>query len=466
MREAIGARLQVALALGFVALMAGAAYAVPEPLVLVAIGLLPIAGIIAFRSPFLLCLLFILFTFFRLHEAFPVLNPLRLPQLLALGSLAVLGAWVVTKRLTIAWGPELKLFSILFALMTLGVPLASGRDIDIAYWKDTYVKIAIMTFAIASLARRAKDFALASRAFIPAGIAVAAVALDNAAKGIGLVEGTRVTVARDIRSVLGDPNDLSPVLLFPLSFAVALLLTPRTGLFSRLLGLVGIGMIVAAILATQSRGGLLGIVAVFGVFAARRIRSKAVLLGGGAAGLLVLSVVAGVGGRQSGGAAEGGTVDESAKGRLEAWKAAWRMAVGRPFTGVGLNCYIPNFFFYSDYWEGFAKAVHSTWFSVLAEGGFPAFVTFILMRVRIARTANTACAALSPTARGTAYEPATYAAAQAVLAGMAGFAVSGPFLTQAFTWPVYILLALAAAIAPLAAAAAREDAAARPVSPR
>ena len=131
----------------------GAAYLVPHPAVLIVVGVLPLAAVFAFRNPFLLCLLFILFTFFRLHEAFPVLNPLRLPNMLALGSLTVLGAWVVTKRLRFAWGPELKLFSILFGLMTLGVPLASGRDIAIAYWKDTYVKIAIMTFAIASLAR-------------------------------------------------------------------------------------------------------------------------------------------------------------------------------------------------------------------------------------------------------------------------------------------------------------------------
>ena len=77
------------------------------------------------------------------------------------------------------------------------------------------------------------DFALAARAFVLAGMLVAGVALSNAANQIGLVEGTRVTIGRDIGSVLGDPNDLSLVLLFPLSFAIALVLTPRTGLPSR-----------------------------------------------------------------------------------------------------------------------------------------------------------------------------------------------------------------------------------------
>ena len=35
----------------------------------------------------------------------------------------------------------------------------------------------------------------------------------------------------------------------------------------------------------------------------------------------------------------------------------------------------------------------------------------------------------------------------AVLAGVAGFCVSGTFLTQGFTWPIYVLLALGAAVA-------------------
>jgi O-antigen ligase len=437
--------LQLGVAFLAVLVVGVISWLVPHPAVPVAIGLAPIAAILAFRAPFLLCLLFILFTFFRLHEAFPVLNPLRIPQLLALGSLLVLAVLVATKRLRIAWTPELKLFAVLFALMTLGVPISSGRDVAMAYWTDTYVKIAIMTFAIASLARAPGDFALAARAFVLAGMLVAGVAISNAANGVGLVEGTRVTIGRDIGSVLGDPNDLSLVLLFPLSFAIALVLTPRTGLLSRGFGAIGALLIIMAILETQSRGGLLGIVAVLGVFAARRIKSKAVLLGGGAVGLLGLFVAAGVGGRQSGGAAEAGAIDESAMGRLEAWIAAWRMAVGRPLTGVGLNCYVPNFFFYSDWWEGFAKAVHSTWFAVLAEGGFPAFFVFIWMCVRVVRSAMAAARDLGPDRMGEGYQPAPYAMAQAVLAGMAGFIVSGTFLTQAFTWPVYILLALAAA---------------------
>jgi O-antigen ligase len=438
--------MQVGLALLASGLALGAAAALGEPAVLLAVGLLPLAALTAFRQPFLLCLLFILFTFFRLHEAFPALNPLRLPKLLALGSLGVLAGLLAFRRIAIAWSPELKLFAWFFAIITLGCLTATGRDLAIQAWTDNFVKIGIMVFAIASLARAPRDFALAARAFVAAGVAVAVVAISNRLNGIGLVEGTRVTVGRDIGSVLGDPNDLSLVLLFPLSFAVALVVTARTGLLSRLFGLFGGGAIVWAILCTQSRGGLLGIVAVVGALAARRIRSRAVLLVGGAVALLLLFAVAGVSGRASGGAGEAG-IDESSMGRLEAWKAAVRMAMARPLTGVGLKNYSANFFFYSDWWEGFAKAVHSTWFSVLSEGGWIAFFLFIAMVVATTRSALRSADLSSPARAGAAYDPATHAMAQALVGGIAGFVVSGTFLTQGFTWPVYILLALSVAVA-------------------
>lgn len=433
------------MALGCCGAITGSALLVGHPLAMLAAGMVPLAMIIALRMPFLLCLMFVLLTFFRLHEAFPVLNPLRLPQLVALGTLAVLAAHLVAKRVVIAWNKSLRLFAIFFALITVGALAATGRDIAIAYWTDTFVKIGIMTFAIASLARAPADFALATRSFVLAGILVSYVALYNSANGIGLVEGTRVTIGRDTGSVLGDPNDLSLVLLFPMSFAAALLLTPRMGILSRLYGLAGFATMTVAVLATQSRGGLLGIVAVCATFAARKIRSRAVLIAGGILGLLALSVVAGISGRSSGGAAEGGAIDESAEGRLYAWQAAIRMAFARPLTGVGLNNYVANYYYYSDWWEGFAKAVHSTWFSVMAEGGLLAFGVFMAMIVVIVRSSLASVRQSSLQVLGRGFDPEVHGMAQAVLAGIAGFIVSGTFLTQGFTWPVYILLALSVA---------------------
>ena len=416
----------------------------------VGLGLLPIAALVAFRQPFLLCLVFVIFSFFRIHEAFPALGPLRIPQLMAAPTMAILG-WRLfgTRTVKPYWSRELTALSVFFGLVTVGMLFAVDRATAIGYWTSTYVKIFAMVLVIAWLSRHEREFALVSRALVVAGILVASVALYNKANSIGLVEGTRVTIGRDIGSVLGDPNDLSLVLLFPLSFAVALV-TTRTGWASALLGLLGAGMIVAAIIATQSRGGLLGAVAVAGIFGARMVKSKVVLLSVGGLAMMVLFAAAGISGRASGGAAESG-IDESSMGRLYAWGAAWKMALTRPLTGVGLDNFTGNYFFYSSHWDGMNHAVHSTWFGVMGETGFPGIVSFVTMIVLTAITAFRTRAL----ADELDLPRAVRQVAQALPAGIVGFCISGTFLTQGFTWPFYIQLALVVATSQFANEALR-----------
>jgi putative inorganic carbon (hco3(-)) transporter len=422
--------------------VAGAMILLGHPLVAPAAGLVPIAVVIAFRSAFLLCVAFVIFSFFRIHEAFPVLEPLKIPLLLAMATLAVLG-WhtFITRQIKPFLTRELRVFLIFFGLMTVGVMFASNRPIAMAYWTGIYWKVALMTLAIAWLLREPWHYRLMARLLVAAGMAVAVVAIQNKLAGIGLVEGTRVTIGRDIGSVLGDPNDLALVLLFPLAFAIALVIY-RCGIIDRLLGLGGSVLIIWAIIATQSRGGLLGILTVFGIFGLRVIKSKLLLTAIGVVALLGLAAVAGISERQSGGAHEEG-IDESAMGRLYAWVAAWRMALANPVTGVGIDNFYSNFFFYSPHWDGKNKAVHSTWFQVLAEGGFLGLIVFVLM---IAVTVGAIRRAVTALHADPATAQILRASATAVLAGLAGFCVAGTFLTQAFTWPLYILIAITASL--------------------
>ena len=408
----------------------------------IAIAMLPLLGVFAFRNPFILCLVFIVFSFFRIHEAFQALNPLRIPSLVAMPTLVVLG-WhiVLSRQIKPFWSQELKVFSIFFVLVTLGLPFAVNKPMAIAYWTATYWKIAVMVVAIAWLVRTPRDFGLAARAMIVGSCLISVVAISNKLAGIGLVEGTRVTISREFGSVLGDPNDLSLILLFPLGFAVTLVVF-KTGFVNRLLGLTGMVLMVWAIVCTQSRGGLLGILAVFGIIGFRVVKSKVLLISVGAVAGLVLFAAMGINKRASGGAHEDG-IDESAMGRIYAWGAAWKMATSRPLNGVGLDNFVSNYYFYSDHWDGHNHAVHSTWFNVLSETGFPGFFTFVWMIVTIAISAFRSMLRLAQ-ARA---PPAVQAMALALVAGIASFCISGTFLTQGFTWPVYILLALTTATA-------------------
>ncbi|MGY3961160.1 O-antigen ligase family protein [Aeromonas popoffii] len=418
-------------------LVAGLWWRLPHPLLMPVIGLAIPAIWFALRWPFLMVLGFVTFSFFRLHEVFPQLYPLKIPLLFSLAAIGAL-VWhiLLTGRIKPYWSQPLSWLTAFFVMVSIGVLFASNRGEAIATWTGSYSKIYLMTLATAWLVRTPGDFALAVRVFVVAGCLVALVALYNKASGIGLVEETRVTIGRELGSVLGDPNDLALVLLFPAGFSLSLLLNQGNGVAGRALGALGFVLVVAAIIATQSRGGLLGICAVCGLFAWQRVKSKTVLILCGSLALLVLFAVAGINDRASGGAAESG-IDASAMGRIYAWQAAWGMALGHPLVGVGLSNFYYNYFFYSPHWDGLNHAVHSTWFGVLAETGFVGLALFIGMVTVTLHSCWRCQLAGMP--------PAVITAMQGVMASMVGFVISGSFLTQGFTWPIYLELALAVA---------------------
>ena len=419
----------------------------PHPIIIVVAALIPIVIIQVFKFPYLVCLGFIIFSFFRIHEVFPVIGPFRIPNLLALGSLAVMGYhFFIIKDIKMYWTEQLTWFARFFALVTFGVFMATDRPTAISYFTSVYIKIGIMALAIAWLSRIPKDFILATRLFALSGITVATVAMMNKAAGIEVVEGTRVTIGRSRGSVLGDPNDLSLVLLFPASFAISLVLAKGLSKFERLFGLAAFFTIISGIIATQSRGGLLGIMTILGFIAWQKVKSKALLVGGGVVLAPILLMAAGISDRSSGGAAESG-IDESSMGRIYAWQAAWGMALHNPVTGVGLDNFVANYFAYSPHWDGMNHAVHSTWFGILGETGFVGLAVFItllttLLKGLLSRREKIAKLEAWAHANKQTFHPIIEPYWFALLAGFASFCISGTFLTQGFTWPFYILMAL------------------------
>lgn len=415
----------------------------PNPAVVVLLCFAPLAIMFVLNQTFWLVSLFVVFSFFRIHEAIPALYSLKIPLLLSLGALFAL-VWhsLISRQLTTFWHPSLTWLSVFWLLVIIGAVLSSNPGLAITYFKNIYWKIIVMTFAITWLVNNEIAVKRIATLIILAGTLIAIVALLNSINGIGLVEGSRVTIGRELGSVLGDPNDLSLVLMFPLAFAVSFATTKNIGL-SRIIGLIGLALAMSAVIATQSRGGLLGSLAVFGIFGLRLVRSKTLLFLTGIVAMLVLFTVAGISDRQSGGAAEEG-IDASAMGRLYAWEAAFKMAVDNPITGVGLNNFYANYFFYSPHWDGLNHAVHSTWFGVLAETGFLGLAVFITVIVSLIKTSRSTLTTLSSSSAPIC--PYLNATALAVYAGIIGTIVSGTFLTQGFTWPLYILAALCIAL--------------------
>jgi len=305
-------------------------------------------------------------------------------------------------------------------------------------------KVWVMTIAICWLVRSIHHFRIATYLYVVAGVMVGLKAISNKLQGIDLVEGTRVTISRDIGSLIGDPNDLSLVLMFPMSFTLSNLLQPKIGHLHRTLLALAYVILFWAIIATQSRGGLMGIMAVTGYFAFKRIKNKLYIVAGAAMLLPILLMMAGVSDRSSGGAAEDG-VDESAMGRIYAWMAAWGMALENPFTGVGINNFYLNYYLFSPHWDGKNHAVHSTWFQILAETGFVGLgllITLISMTFKRLWRTEVDSRALPINERNV-----IATCNDGIFAGLVAFCVAGTFLTQGFTWPLYILLSMTVALA-------------------
>ncbi|MGY0217072.1 O-antigen ligase family protein [Endozoicomonadaceae bacterium StTr2] len=428
-------------------LLISAATAVfPHPLAIIGPAILPIGLFYLLKLPFVVCLIFIMFSFFRLHEVFPQLDPIKIPLLTALGSYFVL-FWhiILTRKVKPYWRPEHRSFALFFGWVVIGIIFASFPPSAFGSFTSVYMKIGIMVIAISWLMTQRWHFKLAHFSLLVAGLAVAGVTLFNKANGIGLVEETRVTIPG---TSLGDPNDLSLVLSFPMSYAIAFIVTKDTGKFKTLLGIIAFFTFVSAIIATQSRGGLLATLAVLGIFGLRVIKSKLVLISLGSFCLMILVFAAGINDRKSGGAAEDG-IDESAMGRIHAWEAAFNMGVRNPMTGVGLSLFLDNYWDYATHSraEGQAHVTHSTWFQVLAEAGFVGLFLFINLIIQTFRSIYRSLTWLDNEQEGPDADPHVRAIAVGTMAGLIGFCVSGTFLSQGFLWPVYIIVSISIAIA-------------------
>ena len=130
--------------------------------------------------------------------------------------------------------------------------------------------------------------------------------------------------------IFNDPNDLGMTLVMTLPFVLSAFISRPSRFFARLLALPALCVLLMACYYTNSRGTILGLGAVFAVYAYRRFGPiKATMLA--TVGLTALLVLAPS--RMSTVSAE----ESSAQGRVQAWAAAYRMFFQSPLTGIGFE---------------------------------------------------------------------------------------------------------------------------------
>ncbi|MDW6023081.1 O-antigen ligase family protein [Mesorhizobium sp. BAC0120] len=422
----------------------------PYTPLLVVILFVCIVSALSWPSAFLM--LFVIFSVFRIHEVLPVLQPMQIPLLLSeLGLASVLWHMFLSRRVKPFLSHELIAMLTFFAIVSLGVFFAKTYDLAYSYWSENYIKLIMITLALAWSMQEPSDFRSATYFITFSGTLIGAMTIWNRVSGTGLVELTRSALAAEFGSPLSDPNVLALTLIFSLSYALSLLLSPtRAG--DRTLGIAATAVATAAVICTQSRGGLLAFVAVIGVGVARMLKSRGTIL------VIVPAVVAGLyfgmdlSQRVSGGDAD--LTDESANGRLYAWQAAIGMAIDRPLTGVGMNNFANEFYTYTPVWLDRPITAHSIWFQVLGEVGVPGLLVFITIIVLAFRSLIRTDRLLSQRADAREMQGFT----SATLLALVGLCVGGSFLSQAYDWILYVILAMSAALSRWAATEVVHDA--------
>lgn len=201
--------------------------------------------------------------------------------------------------------------------------------------------------------------------------------------------------------------------------------------------MAAMGLSIIAILGTQSRGGLVGLV-IMALMLTWKTRNRFLLL-------FLIGPVLYAGflfmpqswhDRMK--TIETYEEDESAMGRINAWQFAFNLAVDRPLVGGGYHAFTPEMFARYAPDPSNVHDAHSIYFEVLGEHGFIGLALFLLLGWFAWRS----CTALKKQA-GKRPEGQWIADLASMLqVSLAGYAASGAFLGLAYFDLYYHLIAL------------------------
>ena len=257
---------------------------------------------------------------------------------------------------------------ILWAVVRSYVPLALRYHVD-------YFGLFIITAFIVDSPRRARVL----------GMTFAAITML-------LVVTNRNMFGQDIRYgsfkaayFMSDGNDFGWGLIVMLPFILYLMVGKRS-LLTRAFGAAGLLLSLVGIVGTGSRGATIALVGCVLLFWATVAKRKLLFVGVAAAGVVAVMLLAPPSYFARMNSLKNVEDDNSAQGRLRAWRAARQMALDYPL-GVGANNFNSA---YGRYYipadtAGWAAnrwmSTHSCYFKVLAEYGYPGLILFLSILV-------------------------------------------------------------------------------------
>lgn len=201
-----------------------------------------------------------------------------------------------------------------------------------------FVKIVILYFLIANIVNTPARLRVTVYALIAFTLTLALQGIAQFNTGYGLagqppfIQGTLTRITWI--GIFNDPNDLALALVIMVPF----LLSYLTGgnFLERIVSIPSLGILIYAMYLTNSRGGMLALLAVFAVFTVVHFKGKKAVAAGVVISLLLGVVLLKYGPSRMAIISAG---EDSAYGRIEAWYEGIQMLKSSPIVGVGYNLF-------------------------------------------------------------------------------------------------------------------------------
>ena len=333
-----------------------------------------VACLLALKKPFWGLCYFALITYIRPERfSYDYLAPFRIPFIL---SICILIGWLINYKQI---KRPLKYSVTVFALFGLGIILVitsffAEYDSAISFnYAIVMVKIGVYCFLMTQLINSEKKLTLFVLLNLGAAGFLSLWGIEQHFRGNPRLEDMA-------GGQFGESNSMAALWVLTVPFFLAMALKGRVML--RLIGMLMSGALVASIVFTQSRAGLLGLgVSFFVLFIGVSFRSKIWigLIGLFLYGIFNLATLSTVGYEKR---VEEITVREQAGGRFEIWKAAIAAFGDYPVFGVGAQNfqYLAKRYFAKLKLPVFFREradVHNTPLLFLVEGGIFAFFFYL-----------------------------------------------------------------------------------------
>jgi len=406
---------------------------------------------------------FVVLLFLRPSDSIPALASVPFVKI-ALATTALCYWWQFgNRKQRFVEYPQARAMLCLFGALAISAPFSYWRTASFFAALD-YLKIVLVCFLIINMLTQIRELDRFIGWLIACGCVLALFAARSYFAGDFGLHGVRIKGL--VEGAFGDPNDLALCLVMLVPMAWALMVTETRWTY-KTLSAGSVLILLMGILATQSRGALLGLGAVLFMVFLRSSRKTVTALVVVAA-LSVVAAAAPSGSFERFKSIKDYRQDESAMGRLNAWKAGLRMFRDRPAFGVGAGVFEVAYGTRYKPAGTPAKwmAPHSSYVQVLAEAGLIGLICFLMliyftfaevwrarrlvgkaqrMAVQKWRDIRKKLGDEAPP-RPCVVPPRLLVLSRAMEASLFGFAVCGAFLTQAYAWVPNIIIALSIAL--------------------